>query len=187
MPRLRRRPIWKVSSEDDSWKIPECVPNTSGWPANGKLRSVGGLARSTTCLRVMRSELPRTGACGFESTGRGQYGRVTRDSPPLPCGRNAIDSWLQGAATIRTYSSCRSVWLWRQLPDRSALNRTGVDNGCCHRTPTTPHTKLSRIGVTEPFQAARSSSPLFNTPPRRNHRKHCNHRHHHANTLQFAC
>ena len=49
---------------------------------------------------------------------------------PYDLTRGVTDRWLQGTKTIRTCFGCRSGWLWRQLPDKSALNRAGMDKGC---------------------------------------------------------
>ena len=51
---------------------------------------------------------------------------------------NLLGGYSENAATLRTYSSCRSGWLWRQPPETSAFKRTGVDNRWRRRTPTTP-------------------------------------------------
>jgi hypothetical protein len=48
--------IWKMGSEDDSWKIPECVPiGVDGRPEAEARRA--DLARSTACLPVLRGNV----------------------------------------------------------------------------------------------------------------------------------
>src|ERR1035438_303670 len=78
-----------------------------------------------------------------------------------------MEFWWRGPATLRTYFGYRSGLLWRQLPDKAALNRTGVDDGC-RRQDTRPGAqeatnsiRTSRVDPHTPVTAPASTAPLF--------------------------